>query len=52
MVTSGRDIDIDLASNDKFGRAVSLDYDGNRLAVGASEDVQIESDAGAVYLFS
>lgn len=53
-LTSGQDIDIDLASNDKFGRAVSLDYDGNRLAVGASEDVgpDTKSDAGAVYLFS
>ena len=52
--TSGQDINIDLASNDKFGRSVSLDYDGNRLAVGASEDVGPDgkSDAGAVYLFS
>ena len=52
--TSGQDINIDLASYDKFGRSVSLDYDGNRLAVGASEDVGPDgkSDAGAVYLFS
>ena len=53
-LTSGQDIDLDLATNDKFGRSVSLDYDGNRLAVGASEDAgpDAKSEAGAVYLFS
>ena len=53
-VNSGQDVAIDLDSGDKFGRSVSLDYDGNRLAVGASEDTGPDGkgDAGAVYLFS
>jgi filamentous hemagglutinin family protein len=42
-----------LASNDRFGSAVSLD--GTRLAIGAPGDggaQNLESDSGAVYLFS
>ena len=53
-MNSGQDVSLDLDSGDKFGRSVSLDFDGNRLAVGASEDTGPDSknDAGAVYLFS
>ena len=48
------DVNVTLASNDAFGSAVSLDADGNRLAVGAINDrgPDAVSDVGAVLLFS
>ena len=49
------DIDANLDDNDNFGRAVSLDSDGDRLAVATSQDDGnggSNSDAGAVHLFT
>ncbi len=43
---------ISLSANDRFGNAVALSKDGNKLAVGADGDDTGASDAGAVYLFT
>ncbi len=48
------DIDLQLDSNDQFGRGISLDRDGNRMAVTSTRDDGdgTHTDAGAVYLFT
>ena len=48
------DIDPQLDSNDQFGRGISLDRDGNRMAVTSTRDDGdgTHTDAGAVYLFT
>ena len=49
------DIDANLDNNDEFGRGISLDRDGDRMAVTASKDDgngNGNADAGAVYLFT
>ena len=43
---------ISLSANDRFGTAVALSKDGNKLAVGADGDDTGASDAGAVYLYT
>ena len=53
--SSGQNLSIaNLANNDQFGRSASLDYDGNRLAVGSAQDAGPDGKAaaGAVYLLS
>ena len=40
------------AEEDRFGRAVSLNADGSKVAVGASGDDDNAGDSGAVYLFT
>ena len=49
------DIDANLDNNDEFGRGISLDRDGDRMAVTANSDDgngNGNADAGAVYLFT
>ena len=54
--TGGKNVNLSaLGTKDVFGSSVSLDSDGNRLAVGAVGDdgnTNSDQDAGAVYLFS
>ena len=48
------DIDPQLDGNDQFGRGISLDRDGDRMAVTSTRDDGggTSTDAGAVYLFT
>ncbi len=52
---SNLDIDDQLDSNDQFGRGISLDRDGDRMAVTSTYDDgsdDLQTNTGAVYLFT